>query len=547
MTNMRKRFDAQKQLTPDDPYRFDFTDLGLPVVKALREQLPQKRQEFEQAIKLIREQTRSSFRPNWAKRMFPNLVGKQKSIQRYKLALKYLDELEAELDGYIGANFIDYKSIQEVGYFFSRISGVFDTKKLNLRDRIMLSIDRYLQGYKAISVEEEYELYKARNFSVFQKESPVDGFRDAHKSFEEAFFNKDKFELASIPTAEHLGPDIFMKLLPNNIYIQGISLNPAAADGFVRPGGDFWLHDIRHSSAIFKKKIDYENLHGINEERASVMMRKMDRWKVELDEERSKIESKELRYAIGFFMFNFHHDRGFPMVPSSYLKESLDKVPYLLYAMLKVSDQHLGFENPHATLTEAYSWLKKFWRARLEEEQIVFKLTTADQFKVNPFSINEGEQILIGTSGVEVEGHVKTIIRNQEDKPIYFNTEGPTQLTYFQKPIAGQGFNQHPHGFGSPIGRLKNVESPLEDLSKEQLIELGIEDGKRVNLEFESGVKVDGELVATIRKNGKVIIQTFKDATVTDPEGKVLFKPAWGTYDMLIAEDFIGSFPISKE
>lgn len=166
---------------------------------------------------------------------------------------------------------------------------------------------------------------------------------------------------------------------------------------------------------------------------------------------------------------------------------------------------------------------------------------------MNPFSLDTGEQILVGTSGIEIEGNVKLILRDQTNKPIYFNTIGPTQLLYLQKTIQGQSKKQHPLGFGSPLGKLKGIDTPLEDLNQAKLTELGIEEGKKVILEFESGIIVNGELVKTIRKNGKIILQTFQNVTVTEASGKLLFKPSWGTYDMLVAEDFIESLPIAKE
>lgn len=542
MDDLKGKFAKQKLLTPNDPYRFDFSDYGLPVVKQLSDQISEKEEAFIKRLELLENTKASKYAPNWAKKIFPNLVGKRKAIRDQKLALKYLREVDTELKSYLKNGSIDYRSLQEVGYFYSRIVGVFDAKKLNVRDRIMLAIDRHLQGYKVISVSEEYDLYKKRQFTVFQKESPVDGFQESHHSFDDAFFNKDKFEMASLPIADHLGPDIFMRLLAHDIYLQGISLNPAAADGFVRPGGDFWLHDIRHSSAIFHKKKEYEQLHSITEEQAEVLSHKMDKWKIELDEERRSVPSKELRYAIGFFMFNHHHDRGVPMVPSSYLKENLDHVPYLLYAMLKISNQPLGFKNPHKTMTEAYAWLRDFWLKRLTEEYGVFNQKTVKEFTTDPFSITEGHQLMVASSGVEVDGNVKKIIRNTDDRIIYYNTEGPTKLTYFQKGIEGQGVNQHPHGFGSPVGKVQGIDKPFENLSSRELKELGIVVDSKVRINYESGVRIEGVLSKIQRRNGKIIIMSFEKATVTGPGGETLFKPAWGTYDMAVVDEFVGAF-----
>lgn len=371
--NVKARFVAQKALTPNDPYRFDFSEYGIPVIKELRAQLDLKEEEFVKNLEQLKTIDENSLAPLWVKDHFPKFFSKKKMIQDQELGLKYLEEVKVELDSYLGAKSIDYKALQEISFFYSRMAGMFDEKKLNIRDRIMLVIDRHLQGYNKLTIEEEYSLYKERNFRVFHKDSPVAGFIKAQDLFEKDFADQDEFKILSLPTPEHLGPDIFMRLLAHDIYINGISLNPAAADGFVRPSGDFWLHDLRHSSAIYEERLRYMDKYDLSEVQYAQLQKRMDRWKLELDGERKKIEDKELRYAIGFFMFNFHHDRGIPMVPSSYLRKKVDSVPYLLYAMLKVSKQPIGFKKPHKTMTEAYAWLQDFWLKRLNEEMEIVK------------------------------------------------------------------------------------------------------------------------------------------------------------------------------
>jgi hypothetical protein len=88
-----------------------------------------------------------------------------------------------------------------------------------------------------------------------------------------------------------------------------------------------------------------------------------------------------MRYAIGFIQFNYHHDRGLPLVPSSYLPEKIDDVPRLLYMMLKASGQQTGFDNPKETMQEAYTWLRNFWMERLPEEKSLLGEDSFDSFR----------------------------------------------------------------------------------------------------------------------------------------------------------------------
>lgn len=361
--NIEGRFAAQKLLTPERPYGFDYSEIGLPALEKMASELKLKINEFSVSIAELEAKT-GVF-------SFLKAPFRSKKIADYEIAVEYLKEVEAEIGSYLQNGAVDYQNLYEISYFYSRAIGHFDLRTMNLRDKLMLYIDRYLQGYKQLKITEEYQLFKERKFSVFQKQSPVEGFEQASLTFEQAFFNQDKIEMMVLPTTEELGPDIFSRLVSYNIFPISMTSVPVAADGFVRPGGDFWMHDIRHSSAIFAGRKDYEALHQLTEAQVMELRAKSDLWKSELDQARKTIVDKELRYAVGFFMFNFHHDRGYPLLPSSYIDDHVNHVPFLLYYMLKISKQPLGFKNPQKTMNTAYDWLQDFWLKRLEQEKAI--------------------------------------------------------------------------------------------------------------------------------------------------------------------------------
>jgi hypothetical protein len=63
------------------------------------------------------------------------------------------------------------------------------------------------------------------------------------------------------------------------------------------------------------------------------------------------------------------------MVPSSYTSdEATHQVPQLLYMMLKLSNQPVGFDKPKQTLAKAQEWLNAFWAQRLPDEQAILAL-----------------------------------------------------------------------------------------------------------------------------------------------------------------------------
>lgn len=143
-------------------------------------------------------------------------------------------------------------------------------------------------------------------------------------------------------------------------------------------------------------------------------------------------------------------------------------------------------------------------------------------------------------SGLQVSGLIKEF-KEKEGKPVYFMTQGPTALSFKDKQLDGHGKDYHVHGFGSPVGKLKGMLTPLELLSESDLIDKQLIQGNTVTLDFESGVRVKGVLRKIITQAGKNLLFSFDDCTV-DYEGKILFQPSWGTYDMAIGSEIFSVF-----
>lgn len=60
-------------------------------------------------------------------------------------------------------------------------------------------------------------------------------------------------------------------------------------------------------------------------------------------------------------------------------------------------------------------------------------------------------------------------------------------------------------------------------------------------IEFPSGVRVDGSVSDVFIQDGKILIITFQNCTVTRGN-KVLFDPSWGEYDMAVGDRIISVF-----
>ena len=138
------------------------------------------------------------------------------------------------------------------------------------------------------------------------------------------------------------------------------------------------------------------------------------------------------------------------------------------------------------------------------------------------------------SSGLQVSGLFTRLLKNSINKEIYIGTTGPTQISVNNKELDGHGIAYHTEGFGSPVGPICNLMTPLEDATEYDLITLNIKREHVVHLEFVSGIEVIGVLKKIHKKLEKNVLMTFENCTVTSPTGDVLFQPEWGIYDMAV-------------
>jgi phenylalanine-4-hydroxylase len=146
------------------------------------------------------------------------------------------------------------------------------------------------------------------------------------------------------------------------------------------------------------------------------------------------------------------------------------------------------------------------------------------------------------TTGIQISGVFTNVIQYKNNKVAYFQTTGKTALANRDKELIGHGITRHPAGFGSPVGKLKGINLPIEDMSPRDLKAYGIYEGEFMTLEFESGVIVKGKAITGTRDlRGKILIITLDDCTVTYHD-KILFQPDWGLYDMAIGKEVVSAY-----
>lgn len=146
------------------------------------------------------------------------------------------------------------------------------------------------------------------------------------------------------------------------------------------------------------------------------------------------------------------------------------------------------------------------------------------------------------TTGIQISGVFTNVIQDKNNNVAYFQTSGETALSNRDKELIGHGKTHHANGFGSPVGKLKGINLPIEDMSPRDLKAYGIYEGEFMTLEFESGLVVKGKAITGTRDlRGKILLITLDDCTVTFKD-EILFKPECGIYDMAIGKEVISAY-----
>lgn len=147
------------------------------------------------------------------------------------------------------------------------------------------------------------------------------------------------------------------------------------------------------------------------------------------------------------------------------------------------------------------------------------------------------------STGIQISGIFDRVITDDEDlSPIYVQTAHPTALAIRDKELIGHGTTYHRDGFGCPIGKLKGINIPIENMSPRDLAAYHIYEGKKTTLEFEGGIVVSGEVITGTRDlKGVIVLISFINCTVTYKD-QTLFQPSWGVYDMAVGKEVISAY-----
>jgi phenylalanine-4-hydroxylase len=153
---------------------------------------------------------------------------------------------------------------------------------------------------------------------------------------------------------------------------------------------------------------------------------------------------------------------------------------------------------------------------------------------------SETTSTVVYSSGLQVSGKLARFLE-RDHEPVYLSFDGPAMLSADNHQLEGQGIKYHKEGFGSPVGSIKGINGKVETMSEGELFADGITIGNDLMLEFISGVKVEGRLEKITRHQGKNLILSFQNCTVSY-KNLQLCRPEWGMYDMAIGEKITSAF-----
>jgi hypothetical protein len=339
---MSDRFKRQKELTPDTPFAFDYSELGHSTYVYMKDAIDKKL-----------------------------LSLKGTHSPQFKEALLILKGL---IDQNLNTGKITYLDTVKHSYYFSHIFSEGQNKNLGIKERLLLWQDRIAQGYRKANLEKVIDIMKMDRMDYFPIKTNVSNFNDAAIDFERALRNTDELETLLLPTHLELGLNVMYRLLPHNIHLVGVTSAPIAADGYVRGSGHFFIHDLRHSSLIFYKLKKYYKLNQatINQERKITEL--SSRALVAFIRSARAIEDDTLRRAVIHTSFALHHEQGLPLLASSYKGKKAGHMVYLSYFVKRFGGQDPKFRSPQKNVVLAYEWLQSFWkRFESEEKEIMQK------------------------------------------------------------------------------------------------------------------------------------------------------------------------------
>jgi len=218
------------------------------------------------------------------------------------------------------------------------------------------------------------------------------------------------------------------------------------------------------------------------------------------------------------------------------LTDEVQKIPYSIEAAYQ--DFDITKPQPQLYVTRDFAYLMEV----LEEFANTMALRKGGWRGLNKLINSKQLGTIEISTGIQVSGVFTRMIQNEDNEVVYFETTGPTALSYREKELIGHGTRRYASGFSSPLGKLKGINLSIENMGPRDLLAYNFYDGKPIAFEFESGITVSGLNVTGMRNlGGKLMLIQFRDCTV-QYKNEVLHDPEMGDFDMIVGQEIISAF-----
>ncbi len=142
------------------------------------------------------------------------------------------------------------------------------------------------------------------------------------------------------------------------------------------------------------------------------------------------------------------------------------------------------------------------------------------------------------SSGLTIDADAIAFLHDGHARNYYLRAEGPTRLLWQGEVITGHDQSRHPHGFSAPLGMPNSFSTAgaWHAVTDQMLIDRGLVAETTVHWCYESGVVLKAKYLNNLRLGGTLVLMTFDECLITGPNGEVLFDPAWGEFDLAVAQ-----------
>ena len=221
---------------------------------------------------------------------------------------------------------------------------------------------------------------------------------------------------------------------------------------------------------------------------------------------------------------------------ASCLRPEVTKLPYTVAAAEQGFD--ITRPQPQLYVTPSFSHLTQV----LEEFAETLALRRGGALGLRRLTGSRRVGTIELNTGLEISGVFERYETGERGEVTFVKTAGPTALAYRGVELLGHGTATHGAGFSSPLGRLRGVNLPIEEMSPTDLQAYGIVEGEWAELTFASGITVSGRVITGIRNlAGKIMVVQFAECTARRGE-QVYFEPAWGTFDMAVGSRVVSAY-----